>query len=164
MYRKNEQIRVPEIRVIDERGNQLGIMATVDALNQAQEQGLDLVEVSPKATPPVCRIIDFGKMIYEKEKEERKQKAKQKNNDVKCVRLTANIGDHDFETRVNQGLKFLEKNFKVGLELRLKGREKAHPEVAFQVMDKYIKALGAGIVIEQHVKKQGGNFSALVRK
>lgn len=139
-------------------------MSSREALDLAQEKGLDLVEVSPKAEPPVCRIVDFGKMIYEKEKEERKAKVKQKTGELKGIRLTANIGDHDFDTRVKQSIKFLEKGHKVGLELRLKGREKAHPEVGREVMQKFIDALGEGVQAEQEIKRQGGRFTAVVKK
>ncbi len=139
-------------------------MNTSEALGLAEEKGLDLVEVSPKAQPPVCRIIDFGKMLYEKEKEDRKAKVKQKAGELKGIRLTANIGDHDFNTRVKQGIKFLEKGNKVSLELRLKGREKAHPEVGREVMQKFIDALGEGVQAEQPIKKQGGRFTAVVKK
>ncbi len=150
--------------MIDEQGQQIGILPTQEALNLAQEKGLDLVEVSPKAVPPVCRIIDFGKMIYEKEKEERKQKAKQKSGETKGIRLTANIGEHDLETRINQGKKFLAKNYKITLELKLRGREKAHPEIAYQVLENYISQLKDLTVVEQSVKRQGGRFTAIIRK
>ncbi len=155
---------MPEVRVIDAQGEQLGVMSSQEALSLAEEKGLDLVEVSPKAQPPVCRIVDFGKMIYEKEKEDRKAKAKQKAGELKGIRLTANIGDHDFDTRVKQGIKFLEKGNKVSLELRLKGREKAHPEVGREVMQKFIDALGEGVQAEQPIKRQGGRFTAVVKK
>lgn len=155
---------MPEVRVIDADGGQLGVMNTVDALNLALEQGFDLVEVSPKAEPPVCRIIDFGKMIYEKEKEERKAKAKQKTGEIKGIRLTTNIGEHDLATRISQAQKFLEKGNKVSLELRLRGREKAHPEVGREVVEKFIQDLGEGVQREQEIKKQGGRFTAVIKK
>lgn len=139
-------------------------MSNHEALELAQQRGLDLVEVSPKAQPPVCRIIDFGKMQYEKEKEDRKQKVKQKTGQAKGIRLTANIGEHDFATRIKQAEKFLEKGYKIGLELRLKGREKAHPEVGREMVQKFITALGEDMKIDQPIKRQGGRFTAIVGK
>lgn len=150
--------------MIDEHGEQHGVVPTSQALQMAQRAGLDLVEVAPKAQPPVCKIVDFGKLQYEKEKQERKNKAKGKNraNEMKGIRLSVKIGDHDMLTRVKSGQKFLDKGYKVKVELQLRGREKAHPELAKEVIERYIELLERDIVVEQPVKRQGGRFSSVV--
>ncbi len=162
-FRKNDEIRVPEVFLIDENGDKQGVTQTRDALQQAQSLGLDLVEVAPLAQPPVVKIIDFGKLQYEKEKQSRKSKSQsKKGGEIKGVRLSMNIGEHDMLVRVKSGQKFLDKNNKVKVELRLRGREKAHPELAKDVIERYIELLDRDIQIEQPIKRQGAVFSALI--
>lgn len=150
--------------LIDQHGQQHGVVPTNQAIRMAEQAGLDLVEVAPLANPPVCKIVDFGKMQYEKEKQERKGKTKGKNraNELKGIRLSVKIGEHDMMTRVKAGQKFLEKGYKVKIELQLRGREKAHPELAKEVIERYIELLDRDIKIEQPVKRQGGRFSSVV--
>ncbi|MBI2416094.1 MAG: translation initiation factor IF-3 [Candidatus Kerfeldbacteria bacterium] len=148
--------------MIDAQGNQLGVLSIADALQRAREQEVDLVEVSPLANPPVCKLINYGQLLYEKNKRERKQKAKQKKVEVKGIRLSTTIGDHDFSIRVNQSQKFLEKGHKVSIELLLRGRQKAHPEVGLEVMTKFLAAIASWAVVESPIKRQGGKFNAIV--
>lgn len=154
---------MPEVFLIDEDGQQIGVVSIGDALDRAEASGLDLVEVSPQAQPPVVKIIDFGKLQYEKEKQLRKSKAKSKKvGDIKGIRLSVKIGDHDMMVRVNAGQKFLEKGHKLKVELQLRGREKAHPDLGKQVIERYVKLLERDTVVEQPIKRMGGRFSSIV--
>lgn len=154
---------MPEVFLIDEDGQQIGVVSIGDALDRAEASGLDLVEVSPQAQPPVVKIIDFGKLQYEKEKQLRKSKAKSKKvGDIKGIRLSVKIGDHDMMVRVSAGQKFLEKGHKLKVELQLRGREKAHPDLGKQVIERYVKLLERDTVVEQPIKRMGGRFSSIV--
>ncbi len=139
--RINERIRAPEIRVIDENGVQLGIMAPSEALRLARERDLDLVEVAPNAKPPVCRFLDFGKYQYEQAKRERQAHKTQKQIEVKEVRLRPKTGEHDFQVRVRQARKFLESGAKVKVRVRFRGREIRHPEVAAEMLSEFAQEL-----------------------
>lgn len=154
---------MPEIRLISDTGEQLGIIKTFEAMQKAQELGLDLVEVNPTVNPPVCKLVDFGKMVYEQEKKERKLKAKQKKVDIKGIRLSVSIAENDLNIRVKQAEKFLSKGDKVHIMLQLHGREKAHPDKAFDVINKYISLFDKNKVnFEQRIKRQGGRFTCLI--
>lgn len=126
--RVNEQIRCREIRVIDEQGSQIGVMNPRDAMKLADEKGLDLVEVSPGAKPPVCRIMDYGKYRYEQNKKERETRKNQKVISIKEVKLRPNIEDHDFNTKVRNAAKFLVAGDKVKVTIMFRGREVTRPE------------------------------------
>ena len=139
--RINERIRAPEIRVIDENGVQLGIMAPSEALRLARERDLDLVEVAPNAKPPVCRFLDFGKYQYEQAKRERQARKAQKQIEVKEVRLRPKTGEHDFQVRVRQARKFLESGAKVKVRVRFRGREIRQPEVAAEMLSEFAQEL-----------------------
>jgi len=139
----------------------LGVVPTTDALRQAREAGLDLVEVSPKAVPPVCRILDYGQWIYNQNKLQQKAKAKSKKSEVKGVRLTYNMGAHDLEVRAKQAIKFLNQGDRVKTEIILKGRQKAHPEKVKEIMVKFQEMLGANVRIDQEPTREGNKFSAL---
>ncbi|EKD76061.1 MAG: hypothetical protein ACD_43C00237G0004 [uncultured bacterium] len=158
----NEQIRVPQVRVIDEHGAQLGVLDTRNAIQMALERELDLVEVSPVAQPPVCKIVDYGQLRYEANKKERKHKGKQKKTEVKGIRLSLTISDHDIEVRVGQATKFLEKGNKVQIELLLRGRQKIHPEIGRVVVNKFIGLLTTVAVVESPISQQGGKISAII--
>ena len=158
----NDQIRVPQVRVIDERGQQLGVYQTTAALQLAQERELDLVEVSPLAQPPVCKIVDYGQLRYETNKKERKQKGKQKKTEVKGIRLSTTISEHDIGVRVEQAKKFLVKGHKVQIELLLRGRQKMHPEIGKEVIRKFITILVDVAVVESPIAQQGGKISAIL--
>ncbi|MDP3970796.1 MAG: translation initiation factor IF-3 [bacterium] len=161
-FRRNEQIHATEVSVIDEKDNQLGILATADALREAKSRGYDLVEVSPLAKPPVCKIVNYGQLQYEKSKKERKQKSKQKKTEIKGIRLSTTISEHDMGVRVDRARKFLEKGHKVQMELLLRGRQKAHPEIGEDVMKKFISELDEVSKVESPVSRKGGKFIALI--
>jgi len=133
--RINQRIRVPEIRVIGEDGEMLGIMATHEALRKAQERGLDLVEVNPKADPPVCKILDFGKFKYEEKKKAREAKRKQAVVDIKEIKLRPKTDDHDLDFKTRAAHRFLEAGHKVKFTVRFRGREITHPEKAHEQLD-----------------------------
>ena len=165
-YRTNLQIRVPEVRVIDDEGEMLGVMPLARALELAREQELDLVEVSPKAQPPVAKITDYGRMRYQKEKELQKQKVKQKKIEVKDIRLSLRISPHDLEMRAEQATKFLERGDKLKIEILLKGREKQHAGKATAIMKDFINGLKAkselNIVEEQGLTRQMNGFNMII--
>lgn len=165
-FKANQQIRVPEVFLIDENGESVGVMPTSKALAMAQEAGLDVIEVNPKANPPVVKIMDYGQFKYKKEKEAQKQKVKQKKVEIKGIRLSVRISTHDFDTRVDQARKFLERGDKLRLELILKGRERQHPEKAEELMKKFYYKLketpGFNMEIESPLTKQGGRFNIIV--
>jgi len=163
-YRSNERIFAPEVRLIDDNGEFLGVMKTRDALALAQEKEMDLVEVSPKESPPVCKLLDYGAFKYQKEKEKRAQKAHAKQVEVKGIRLSVKMGAHDEEVRKNQALKFLEGGDKLKIEIILRGREKAHGELAEIRINDFIKEIGKTYTLytEQAVTRQGGNVSSII--
>ena len=165
-YRCNEQIRAPEIRVIDIEGGNLGVMPTEEAIKRAQEKELDLVEVHPKAEPPIAKIMDYGQFKYQKEKEARKLRAKQHKVEVKVLRISVRISDHDMKVRLDQAKKFLESGDKVKIDIVLRGRERRHPEIAKDQIKEFTDKLNQEIEIkiEQPIAKQGSVISALVAK
>jgi len=165
-YRINHEITSPQVRVVDENGQPLGILDTLEAIHIAESRSLDLVEVSPKAEPPVAKILDHGQFRYQKEKEVRKQKTQSHEVEIKGVRLSVRIGDHDFEIRCNQAKKFLERGDKVKPEIVLRGREKAHGDLASEVINNMIKHLEAifPIRVEQPIQKQAGRVTAIIAR
>ncbi len=151
----NEQIRAKEVRVIDADGAQLGILATKKALDMAYDKGLDLVEISPTSVPPVCRIMDYGKYRFDKEKKEKEQKKKQQTVELKEVQLSCRIDTHDFETKLNHALKFLNQGHKVKVSVKFKGREMAHTEIGLEVIKKFGEACTEIGVIEKQPALDG---------
>lgn len=154
----NEEIRAREVRVVGTEGEQLGIMTVRDALRQAQEQNLDLVEVAPTAKPPVCRIMDYGKFKFEQSKREREARKKQKIVNVKEVKLRPNIDDHDFEVKSRNALRFLEDGDKVKVTIMFRGRQITHPEIGRTLclrMAEVCKELGN---MERDPKVEGRNM------
>ena len=166
VYRINEQVTAPEVRVIDENAAYLGVMPSAKALAIAQERGYDLVEVAPKDNPPVCKILNFGQFKYEKEREIRKQKANAKAIEVKGIRLSPRIAAGDLETRLKTARKFLDDNDKIRVEIILRGREKRFGELAKQVIEQFIMNLHkeVPIKIEQPVTRMGGQLTSIVGK
>lgn len=158
----NRQIRASEVFLIDENGEKLGPTAIAEAMRLAQESGLDLVEVNPKAEPPIAKIMDYGQFKYEREKKAHKQKVQQKKVDTKGIRLSVRISKHDFALRVEQALKFFKKGHKLKVDLILKGREKAHPGKAVETMREFLAELENNdeldIIPEQDLTRQGGRF------
>jgi translation initiation factor IF-3 len=135
--RVNQMIRIPQVRVIDDEGNQLGIMPTPRALEMAQERGLDLVEVAPMASPPVTRFLDFGQYKYELTKREKEAKRRQRSVTFKEVRLSPKIGQGDFETKVHRAIEFLEEGDRIKVTVRFRGRELTHPELGRNLLTKF---------------------------
>ncbi len=132
--RINRQIRIPEVRVIGSDGSPLGVLDTTEALRIADEEGLDLVEVAPTAQPPVCRIIDFGKYLYDEKKKAAEAKKKQKNVNIKELKLRPKIEEHDYLTKRRRIEEFLEEGHKVKVTVRFRGREILHPEKAQKIL------------------------------
>jgi translation initiation factor IF-3 len=161
-YRINERIKVERVMLIDETGTAHGDMPTEKALELAQERGYDLVEVGPKANPPVVKLLDYGQIKYQQEKQLRKQKSAQKKIEVKGIRLSFNIGQHDSETRMKQTRKFLDKGQKVKLEMILRGRENRHIDLAKKQVKEFADALDVEFEVEQDIKKQGNKISMII--
>ncbi|MFA6184399.1 MAG: translation initiation factor IF-3 [Parcubacteria group bacterium] len=161
-YRINEYIRTPIVFVIGENKEQLGEMSNTDALALAKSKNLDLVEVSPNTNPPVCKIANFGKFQYSQSKQDRLNKAKQKKTDVKGVRLGVRTDAHDLAFKKKQTEKFLSKGNKVKIELRLRGREKAHQDLAVAGIRKFVSSIDIPHKIEEDVKRFPGGFNILL--
>jgi translation initiation factor IF-3 len=140
-YRRNGKIRAREVRVIDEARKQLGVMALSDALRLATTRGMDLVEIVPNATPPVCRIIEYGKFQYEQAK--KGKESRNAGTKMKEIQLSANIDPHDFATKRNHAIDFLCDDMKVRVRLRFRGRQKAHKEVGFEVMNRFLREVSS---------------------
>jgi translation initiation factor IF-3 len=135
--RVNQMIRIPQVRVVDEEGNQLGVMATPAALEMAQDRGYDLVEVAPMAVPPVVKFLDFGHYKYELTKREKEAKRRQRSVTFKEVRLTPKIGSGDFETKVHRAVEFLEDGDRIKVTVRFRGRELTHPELGRNLLQRF---------------------------
>lgn len=165
-FTSNRDIKAPRLFLIDENGDNFGEIDTAEALLRAQELDLDLVEVNPKANPPVAKIMDLGQFRYEMDKKAHKQKVQQKKVEVKNIRLSVRISDHDLELRLNQAEKFLSKDHKIKVELTLKGREKQFPEKAAETVNEFVTKLksreGIKPEAEQPLTKQGGRFTILL--
>ena len=158
----NEEIREKEIRVIDADGSQLGIMPTRQALQIAAEKGLDLVDIAPQATSNVCRIMDYGKYRYEQAKREKEARKNQKTVDIKEVRMSMNIDTHDFETKVNQAVKFLKGGDKVKVSVRFRGREMAHTELGKELLDRFKDSVAEAGVIDKPAKMEGRSMAMFI--
>lgn len=151
----NGQIRDKEVRVIAENGDQLGVMPVKEAMKLAQEAELDLVKIAPKAQPPVCKIIDYGKYRYELARKEKEAKKKQKTIEIKEVRLSPNIDVNDLNTKNNAARKFIEKGNKVKVTLRFRGREMAHIDSSKHILEEFAEKLSDIAVVEKAPKLEG---------
>src|SRR3989304_4136513 len=160
--RINEYIRVPEVLVIDENGQKIGVLPIQEALRLPHERGLDLLEIAPTAKPPVCKIIDYGKYQYQQERMARQQKSKTKKVEVKGIRLTFRISDHDMEVRATQADKFLKEGNKVRIELVLRGREKALKDFAKERMKKFISLIQSPFQIDKPQKFLPSGISTII--
>ncbi len=156
--RINEEIRAKEIRVVSGEGEQLGIMLVRDALRIAQEKELDLVEVAPTAKPPVCRIMDYGKYRYEQSKREREARKKQRIIEVKEIRMTPKIEDHDFQVKIKAAQKFLKDGDKVKAMIRFRGREIVHAELGKTLLMQLFENVKDISVMEREPKIEGKNM------
>lgn len=155
----NEQIRDKEVRVIGEDGEQLGIMSSREALQLAEEAGVDLVKIAPTAKPPVCRIVDYGKFKYEQTRKEKEARKKQKVIEIKEIRLSPNIDTNDLNTKINAARKFLTKGDRVKVTLRFRGREMAHMANSKHILDDFAEALADVSVIEKAPKVEGRSMT-----
>jgi translation initiation factor IF-3 len=151
----NEQIRDKEVRLVGEEGEQLGVVSSKDALKMAKDAGLDLVKIAPKAQPPVCKIIDYGKYRYELARKEKEAKKKQKTVEIKEVRLSPNIDTNDLNTKVGMARKFIAKGDKVKVTLRFRGRELAHVNQSKGILDEFAEQLADIAIIEKPAKFEG---------
>ncbi|WP_129596001.1 translation initiation factor IF-3 [Anaerophilus nitritogenes] len=155
----NEEIRDREVRLIDAEGEQLGIVATQKALDMAVEKRLDLVKVAAQAKPPVCKIMDYGKYKFELSKKEKEAKKKQKIINVKEVRLSLNIEEHDLSVKANNAIKFLSKGDKVKVSLRFKGREMGYTKLGYEVMEKFTALIVDAGTVEKKPNLEGRNMT-----
>uniref|UniRef100_A0A372IM79 Translation initiation factor IF-3 n=1 Tax=Paracidobacterium acidisoli TaxID=2303751 RepID=A0A372IM79_9BACT len=160
--RTNERIRAREVRVIDDSGEQLGIMPPFEALKIARERSLDLVEISPNAVPPVCRIQDYGKFLYEKDKSERAARKKQKVIILKEVKFSVTVDEHDYQTKKNQAVRFLQDGDKVKASLRFKGRQMAHRELGYAIINRLIQDVGENGIVEFMPRMEGTTLHAIL--
>jgi len=151
----NEEIRDKEVRLVGVEGEQLGIVAIGDAMRIANEKNLDLVKIAPQATPPVCRIMDYGKHKFEQAKREKEARKNQKVIELKEIRLSLNIDTHDFETKLRNGIKFLNAGNKLKVSIRFRGREMAHPDLGQEIMKRFAEACTEYGTIDRIPKMEG---------
>jgi translation initiation factor IF-3 len=154
----NEDIREREVRVVNEQGEQLGIMPTVQALRLAEERQLDLVNIAPSAKPPVCKLMDYGKYRFEQSKKEKEIKKNQKIIETKEVRLSATIEDHDIDVRYRQAVKFLQDGNKVKVSIRFRGRQIAHSDIGMKVMQDFAERVQDVCTVERRPMIEGRNM------
>ena len=151
----NEEIRDKEVRLIDEEGNQLGVVPVREALAMGRERNLDLVKIAPQAKPPVCKILNYGKYRFEQIKREKEAKKKQKVIDIKEVRLSPNIEEHDLQTKLKNAVKFLKNGDKVKVSVRFRGRELSRTEIGREVLDDFTKGIAEVGDVEKPPKMEG---------
>ena len=160
--RINERIRVPEVRLIDETGQQVGIMKTQDALRQAQERDLDLVEVAAEAKPPVCRILDYSKYKYEQNQKQKAARKHQKQINVREIKFRPKIAQHDYDTKKGHVERFLKARDKVKVTIMFRGREMAHPERGEMILNRLAEDLGELAMVEQRPQQDGRNMTMML--
>ena len=158
----NEDIRDKEILVIDADGTKLGTMSAKDAQKLAFDQDLDLVKIAPQATPPVCRIMDYGKYCFEQAKREKEARKNQKVVSIKEIRMFSTIDTHDFETKVNQAVKFLQSGDKLKVSVRFRKRAIAHPELGSELLDRFKEALSDAGTVDKPAKMEGRSIVMFV--
>jgi translation initiation factor IF-3 len=167
-YRVNRQIRAKEVRLVDQDGKQIGIVPLQEALRIAEERGLDLVEVAPNANPPVCKLLDYGKFLYELKKKEKEARKKQREHsmEVKDINLSLRIDEHDLKVKLKHMREFLEDGDKVRVRIRFKGRENAHPELGDRLVNRIVEELSDCGQLEGPPKKEGNflTFALLPKK
>jgi translation initiation factor IF-3 len=160
--RMNERIRAREIRVIDDEGQQIGIMPPFEALKKAREKNLDLVEISPTANPPVCRIMDYGKFLYQQEKKEREAKKHQKTITVKEVKFRINVDEHDYQTKKNHVLRFLDEGDKVKATIFFRGREMTRTGLGREILERLIKDVDQKGIVEFRPRQEGNTLHLIL--
>ncbi len=161
----NNQIRAREVRLIDPEGKQLGVFNLTEALRKSREAGFDLIQITDKVEPPICKIMDYGKYLYRQDKKERKMRAT-KSGELKNIRLTFNISEHDMETRKKAAEKFLNKGCKVRIEMKLRGRQKALGNFARQKLNQFLDILqkSTPIKIERELKREVRGLTMIITK
>jgi len=160
--RVNEMIRIPEVRVIDHEGQQIGIMQTRDALDMAFSRGLDLVEISPTARPPVCKILDYGRYKYELQKKAKVSKKKQHQVNLKEMKYRPKIEEHDYLFKTKHAVEFLKEGYKVKLMVDFRGREMAHQEFGAKIMNRLKEDLVALAIVEVEPRMEGNTLTMVV--
>lgn len=155
----NEEIREKEVRLIDDEGNQIGVVSRNRALEMADEKKLDLVNIAPNSKPPVCRIMDYSKYRYEMIKKEKESKKKQKVINIKELRLTPNIEEHDLNTKANKAIEFLNNGDRVKVSVRFRGREMGHTEIGRVVLDKFVELVSEHGIVDKKPKLEGKSMS-----
>jgi len=160
--RLNHQITAPEVRVVNEEGDQIGVMKTGQALELALKNGLDLVEIAPMAKPPVVKIIDLAKFKYQQKKALTQAKKNTKKTEVKTLWLTMRIGEHDMQIKAKKVDEFIADGDMVRIELRMRGREQAFPDIARQNFEKFLKLISATYKVEVPIKRLGGTFALTI--
>jgi translation initiation factor IF-3 len=160
--RINDQIESPTVRLIDQRGEMVGVVSLHQGLQMAYDAGLDLVEVSPNASPPVCKLLEFGKFKYEQQKKQNEQRKKQKVIQVKEIKMRPGIDDHDYDVKKRAMLRFLEEGDKVKITLRFRGREMVHQELGAQVLDRVKADLGELAKVEAQPRMEGRQMTMVV--
>ena len=153
---------MPNVRLIDDEGNNFGVISTSDALDRAADAGLDLVEVSPNVDPPVCKIMDFGKFKYEQQKKANEARKRQKIVELKEIKMRPGIDDHDYQTKMRNANKFLENEDKVKFTIRFRGREMAHQDLGRRVLERVQEELGDEVKLEAHPKMEGRQMVMIV--
>ena len=161
-YRINDRIFASTLRVLDAEGKQIGVLGKIEALEKARELGLDLVEVAQKASPPVVRIINFNKFLYQEEKKKREEKRKSKGSETKEVRLGPFMDDHDLDVMMRRAREFLTENNKVKMVVKFTGRQMAHPEFGHQIMEKAIGILSDISKVEKERRFEGRNLISML--
>ena len=164
-YRINEAITAAEVRLVDERGEHKGVVSLEEALQISRDAELDLIEIEPKASPPVCKITDYGRLRYNQDKELKKQRAKQKKVEVKGIRLSLRISEHDRDVRLAQAARFLQQDDKIRIEMVLRGRERQRGDMAREIIQQFVKDLevkGFPLSTENPVTIQGGRLSTVL--
>jgi len=162
--RVNERIRVREVRVIDDTGQQLGIMAPPAAVAIARQKGLDLVEISPTAVPPVCRIMDYGKYQYQEQKRAREAKKHQRIIEVKEIKFRPKVDEHDYQFKKKHIERFLEDGDKVKATIFFRGREMAHPEIGRRILERLVEELGEVAIAESMPRLEGNQMHTILSR
>jgi len=160
--RINDEIRVPQVRLIDDAGEMIGVMSAREALIRAYDVGLDLVEISPNAVPPVCKILDYGKYKYEQQKKANEARKKQKVVEIKEIKVRPNIDDHDYDVKMKQMRNFIGEGDKVKVTLRFRGREMAHQELGVKVLERIRNDLTELVKVEQMPKLENRQMVMVV--
>lgn len=163
-YRRNHQIRAAQVRVIDAEAKQIGVLALSEALKMAEEQEIDLVEVAPLAKPPVVKLIDYSKFLYQLKKKKQEEKKGAKTSETKQIRFGPFIGEHDLDIKIKKAKEFLEDGDKVKFTVRYTGRQMAHQEVGRRVLEQVIVKLGDLAKIEREMKMEGRQLNMFVTK